>query len=218
MVASPSAPSPAHKRGIRNRPDVGGRLVVLPAGDGGLGEGHRCRRSPGETKRDRGRRRSTPPHPISTRADTSIEMLSSPPKTAAIWLHPMQMRGLKLHNVDLQCVLHQVAPRAGAWIEMTRRPRPSPLTRVAPRAGAQIERISSSSHSRPTPAPCAGVRNKNCQRERGKRFSLARTPCECVGSHSPKSPPAAPFAANQRRRAVHPHPSPRRLPPAGSAN
>ena len=95
MVASPSAPSPARKRGIRNRPDVGGRLVVLPAGDGGLGEGHRCRRSPGETKRDRGRRRSTPPHPISTRADTSIEILSSPPKTAAIWLHPMQMRELK---------------------------------------------------------------------------------------------------------------------------
>lgn len=52
MVASPSAPSPARKRGIRNRPDVGGgRLVVLPAGDGGLGEGHRCRRSPRGSKR-----------------------------------------------------------------------------------------------------------------------------------------------------------------------
>lgn len=51
MVASPSAPSPARKRGIRNRPDVGsGRLVVLPAGDGGLGEGHRCRRSPRGTR------------------------------------------------------------------------------------------------------------------------------------------------------------------------
>ncbi|ERI97029.1 hypothetical protein HMPREF0262_03378 [Clostridium sp. ATCC 29733] len=39
-----------------------------------------------------------------------------------------------------------------------------------------------------------------------------------MGSHSPKSSPAAPSAANQWRTAIHPLPFPRRLPPAGGAN
>jgi len=52
---------------------------------------------------------------------------------------PVRERGLKLQNYIREIQVDGVAPRAGAWIEITRLSKNNNVANVAPRAGAWIE-------------------------------------------------------------------------------
>ncbi len=94
----------------------------------------------------------------------------------------MRVRGLKLHRRRIPCMLAEVAPHAGAWIETLLETCTGSPQLVAPHAGAWIEtkysRVPQSLTHSSHPMRVRGLKHYNYST--GETIVISRTPCGCV--------------------------------------
>ena len=118
-------------------------------------------------------------HPVRVRG---LKCSRTARRTTALRSHPVRVRGLKFRRTDSAHRTPRVAPRAGAWIEISGGAGSAPAPyRVAPRAGAWIEILPLLLWYKPqSVAPRAGAWIEIARRTRPRPLPRRRTPCGCV--------------------------------------